>query len=132
MGGTVRDLLLDQLPADVDLSAVDGSSEFATALAGELGGVIFARSEFGTSKLKVGDTVIDVANSRKESYAHPGALPTVSPGTIDEDLLDSEHKLQCTSCHDVHTTGLTEYALKYEFDPEQDTDNVICRVCHNK
>ena len=86
VGGTVRDLLLNKSPADIDLSAGGGSSEFATALAEELDGAIIARSQFGTSKLKVGDAVIDMAMSRQESYAYPGALPTVAPGTIEEDL----------------------------------------------
>ena len=28
----------------------------------------------------------DLARARRESYARPGALPTVGPATIDEDL----------------------------------------------
>ena len=50
-------------------------------------------------------------------------------GTIQDDLLDENDKMQCTSCHDPHTTGLGEYLLRYEYD---DNDEVICRVCHNK
>ena len=44
VGGTVRDLLLNKSPADIDLSAGGGSSEFATALAEELDGAIIART----------------------------------------------------------------------------------------
>jgi hypothetical protein len=53
-------------------------------------------------------------------------------GTIDDDLLDIQHKMQCTSCHDVHLTGLTDFMLRYEYDVAAHTDNVLCRTCHNK
>ncbi len=53
-------------------------------------------------------------------------------GTIDQDLLDVQHKLQCTSCHDIHLTGIGENMLRYEYDLDLHTDNVLCRVCHNK
>jgi hypothetical protein len=53
-------------------------------------------------------------------------------GTIDDDLLDDQHKMQCTSCHDIHLTGIGEYLLRYEYDVDTHTDNVLCRVCHNK
>lgn len=53
-------------------------------------------------------------------------------GTIDTDLLDSHHMLQCTSCHDIHTTGIGEFSLRYEYDVTAHTDNILCRTCHNK
>ncbi len=49
-------------------------------------------------------------------------------GTIAEDLLDIKGKMQCSSCHDVHTTGLGEYLLRID----DEDDQVLCRVCHNK
>ena len=30
--------------------------------------------------------MIDLATVRREAYAHPGALPTTEPGSLDEDL----------------------------------------------
>ena len=86
VGGTVRDMLLGQSPVDLDLSAVGGTPEFVATLAHELNGEVVAHSQFGTSKLKAGDTTIDLAMARSESYEHPGALPTVAPGSIHEDL----------------------------------------------
>ena len=86
VGGTVRDLLLGHRPVDLDLSAVDATSEFAPTVAAELGGEVLARSQFGTAKLAIGDVLVDLAIARRESYAQPGALPKVSPGSIHDDL----------------------------------------------
>ena len=128
-----------------DISQPDGASRLCMGC--HDGTYSFFSLPFGVDSEAKFDPADGLANSHPVSFTYDAALagavpngglydPTVAlsglGGTIDEDLLDSEHKLQCTSCHDVHTTGLTEYALKYEFDPEQDTDNVICRVCHNK
>ena len=89
----------------------------------------------------------DLASSHPVSFTYDTALSAKVPndglrdpssamsglgGTIAQDLLDDQSKMQCSSCHDVHLTGLTEYMLKYEYDTETHTDNVICRVCHNK
>jgi predicted CXXCH cytochrome family protein len=67
----------------------------------------------------------------------PGSLkvPTEMSGlggTIAHDLLDEMGKMQCTSCHDVHTSGKGDYLLRYDYNVSTHTDNVICRVCHNK
>ena len=86
VGGSVRDLLVGLRPADLDLSVAAASPQFAQVLARHLNGEVAARSLFGTAKLIVGGAVVDLAATRTETYAHPGALPTISPGSIDEDL----------------------------------------------
>ena len=87
VGGSVRDVLSGRHPADLDVVAVGGGAGFASRLAGQLGGELVAHSRFGTAKLKVDDLGIDLAAARTETYAHPGALPDVSPAaTIGEDL----------------------------------------------
>ena len=53
-------------------------------------------------------------------------------GTIQEDLLDEMGKMQCTSCHDVHESGIGDTMLRYEYDVEVRTDTVMCRLCHDK
>ncbi len=47
-------------------------------------------------------------------------------GTIQQDLLDEKDKLQCSSCHDVHNTGIGDYLLKYS------SITTLCKTCHNK
>ena len=86
VGGTVRDLLLERASVDLDTVAVAPPEGFAFALAGEVSGEVLGESQFGTSKLRVGDIVVDLATARRETYAHPGALPAVAAGTIDQDL----------------------------------------------
>ena len=58
----------------------------AEALAEALGGVAESPSQFGTAKLRVGGVSLDLVMARRESYAEPGALPTVEPGSLADDL----------------------------------------------
>ena len=85
VGGSVRDLLLDRPVLDLDLVVEGDAPRLAAALAEEQGGAVTARSQFGTAKLKVDDLTLDLATARRETYAHPGALPTVHPGSLADD-----------------------------------------------
>lgn len=83
VGGAVRDLLLGQPRADVDL-VVEGD---AGALAERLGGAAAEHERFGTVKVEVEGHDLDIASARTESYPAPGALPVVEPAaSIDQDL----------------------------------------------
>ena len=86
VGGTVRDILLGSEPTDLDLVAVGPPAGFAELVARDMGGSVKVASQFGTHKLSVGGVEIDLAAARRESYRHPGALPHVQAGSIDEDL----------------------------------------------
>jgi tRNA nucleotidyltransferase (CCA-adding enzyme) len=82
VGGAVRDLLLGRGGADLDV-AIEGEAEALSDLPGfslERNGL------FLTGRLERGDLKIDVAQTRAESYSHPGALPDVRPASITEDL----------------------------------------------
>jgi tRNA nucleotidyltransferase (CCA-adding enzyme) len=82
VGGAVRDLLLGRGGADLDV-AIEGEAEALSDLPGfslERNGL------FLTGRLERGDLKIDVAQTRAESYPHPGALPDVRPASITEDL----------------------------------------------
>ncbi len=86
VGGFVRDLLLGIISQDIDIVVEGDAIACASLLAGRLGGAVAKTSRFGTAVLMVGDTRIDLAMARSESYPHPGALPDVSPGTLAVDL----------------------------------------------
>ena len=58
----------------------------------------------------------------------PLGTPSGLGGSIDHDLLDDQHKLQCTSCHNVHATGYGEALLRYNDPPG--TFTTLCRTCH--
>ncbi len=107
-----------------------------------------------TDARKFGAT--DLVNSHPISFAYDSMLaqsdgllkdpsqPSTLGGTIAQDLLDGAGKLQCTSCHDVHTSGVGENQLRgYDYgygiitNPDGTTSQVhygaeLCRMCHLK
>jgi tRNA nucleotidyltransferase (CCA-adding enzyme) len=82
VGGAVRDLLLERVPRELDL-VVEGDVDAAAA---RLHGEVTAHDRFGTARVRTGNCAYDLVRARAETYAHPGALPDVRPGTLDEDL----------------------------------------------
>lgn len=87
VGGTVRDILLGEPSFDVDIVVEGDAIALAGALAAELGGRARAHAKFGTAVVLYGaDERVDVVTARSETYAAPAALPTVEPGSIDDDL----------------------------------------------
>lgn len=86
VGGGVRDALLGLAVSDLDISAVGATAEFAEAAADALGGTVASRSQFNTFGIDTASGRLDIAMARRESYARPGALPSVSPGMMADDL----------------------------------------------
>ena len=86
VGGSVRDALLGLTPGDMDLSVVGDAPQFAASFADKGGGVVEAVSQFGTARVALPAGKFDLAMSRTETYATPGALPTVKSSGIQEDL----------------------------------------------
>jgi tRNA nucleotidyltransferase (CCA-adding enzyme) len=89
VGGPVRDWLMGRPIRDVDLivDVKEGEGGVELARAVESKAVKVAVHErFGTVSLRDKDTVVDLASLRRESYAHDGALPSVEPATLEEDL----------------------------------------------
>lgn len=66
----------------------------------------------------------------------PASATTVAGGTIAEDMLDINGKLQCFSCHEIHNTPLKmypQYLRGVAYDTEAGGDNYsFCRQCHLK
>jgi len=48
---------------------------------------VTVHAAFGTSTVRFGDMRVDIARTRSETYARPGALPVVEPAGIEADLL---------------------------------------------
>jgi tRNA nucleotidyltransferase (CCA-adding enzyme) len=89
VGGAVRDLLLGGVPFDLDLVV----EEDAAALAAALGGKLVVHDRFGTSTVRLDGFAYDIGRARRETYAHPGALPDVVPAPLEEDLLRRDFTL---------------------------------------
>jgi len=86
VGGAVRDLMLGAQTIDVDVAIEGDAREVARELAARLGGEAVEHERFGTATMKADALTVDLASTRRESYAHPGALPEVEPAPLDEDL----------------------------------------------
>ncbi len=88
VGGAVRDLFLRRPMKDVDLAVEGDAAALAAALADRLGARATAHARFGTATLELpGGARVDLAATRRETYAYPGALPAVAIGaSIEEDL----------------------------------------------
>ena len=86
VGGAVRDALLGLNVTDIDIAVVGMTSGFPRGAAAALNGKVVAHSQFNTFALNASGRHIDLAMARHETYTHPGALPTVAPGTMQQDL----------------------------------------------
>ena len=86
VGGVVRDLLLGRTNLDLDLVVEGDAINLAHQLISITRGKIVTHPRFGTAKLQWDEWSVDLATARSETYAKPGALPTVKPGSIRDDL----------------------------------------------
>jgi tRNA nucleotidyltransferase (CCA-adding enzyme) len=82
VGGAVRDLLLGEPHPDLDV-VVEGE---VRPIAEALGGEVTEHERFETATVRLGELRVDLARARSETYARPGALPMVTPASIEEDL----------------------------------------------
>ena len=87
VGGIVRDLILGKESFDIDIVLEINAIDFAKTFAEESGASFVAYPKFMTATVSQDSGVrIDFATARKEKYSSPGALPDVSPATIQADL----------------------------------------------
>jgi tRNA nucleotidyltransferase (CCA-adding enzyme) len=88
VGGAVRDAMLGLPPGhEIDLVVEGDARPLADRLGRALGARVVSHPRFGTASIEIphGGRV-DLVSARREAYAAPGALPTVSPGTLADDL----------------------------------------------
>ena len=87
VGGVVRDLLLKRENWDLDLTVEGDGIAFARLVAGRYGAGLAVFERFATARLIFQDGLkLDIATTRRESYAQPAALPDVEPASLNEDL----------------------------------------------
>jgi tRNA nucleotidyltransferase (CCA-adding enzyme) len=122
VGGAVRDVLLGGSPIDLDL-VVDGD---AAAFAASLGGALKVHDRFGTSTVVLDGRAYDIARSRRETYARPGALPDVEPAPLSEDLLRRDFTVNAIA------VALNDGALHAAPRALEDLDAHRLRVLHDR
>ncbi len=87
VGGVVRDLLLKRENWDLDLTVEGDGIAFAKLVADRHGSGLAVFERFATARLTFKNGLkMDIAMTRRESYAQPALLPTVQPASIKEDL----------------------------------------------
>lgn len=92
VGGFVRDLLLGQPVNDFDFVVEGDAIKLGRKLVEMYGGKLTPHFKFHTAIWHLPDDwnlipgTIDLITARREMYEKPGALPTVTPSTIDDDL----------------------------------------------
>ncbi|THJ24877.1 MAG: CCA tRNA nucleotidyltransferase [Nitrospira sp. CG24E] len=87
VGGVVRDLLLKRKNGDLDLTVEGDGIAFARLVADRYGAGLVVFERFATAQLIFQDGLkMDIATTRRESYAQSGALPDVEPASLQEDL----------------------------------------------
>jgi tRNA nucleotidyltransferase (CCA-adding enzyme) len=121
VGGFVRDVLLERIPRELDL-VVEGDAE---ALARSFGGTVTVHEPFGTASVHDEDWRIDVAMARRETYPRPGALPEVTPATIEEDLRRRDFTINAIAVTLDGELVAAEHAL-------EDLEAGVMRVLHER
>jgi tRNA nucleotidyltransferase (CCA-adding enzyme) len=129
VGGVVRDLLLERRNLDLDLVVEGDAIKLAQEIAGDKRAQVTAHPRFGTAKLRWSSSSIDVATARAETYARPGALPTVKPGMINDDLYRRDFTINAIAIE------LNPHHFGDIIDPyggRQDIDKKLVRVLHDR
>jgi tRNA nucleotidyltransferase (CCA-adding enzyme) len=133
VGGPVRDLLLGRPLVDVDLLIEDPDPARAGALAASAAGgagKLTRHDRFGTAVLEVGEAAVDFATVRSESYAHPGALPTVGPGDLAQDLARRDFSVNALALPLSRTARARHPELVDPFDGAADLAARRLRILH--
>jgi tRNA nucleotidyltransferase (CCA-adding enzyme) len=125
VGGAVRDVLLDAPVRDVDI-AVEGEIEPVVAALGDL---VEGHGRFGTATVRTPDGgTVNVARTRAESYAHPGALPDVRPAGLDEDLRRRDFTINAIA---VGLSGDVRGEVRAADHAPADIEDRLLRVLHD-
>ena len=129
VGGFVRDLLLDIENYDIDVTVEGDGILFAETFAAEFGCRCKSHQKFGTAVLIFPDGFkLDVASTRLEYYASPGALPTVERSSLKMDLYRRDFTINTLAIclNSDRFGGLIDF-----FGAQRDLQERVIRVLHN-
>jgi tRNA nucleotidyltransferase (CCA-adding enzyme) len=136
VGGGVRDLLLDRPHLDVDLAVEGDAASLAEELAAEVGARLTVHRRFGTASLRLPagqaggpDIGLDLAQTRDEHYDRPGALPSVRPATIAQDLARRDFTVNALA---LGLAGEQAGRLLDRYDGQRDLAARRLRVLHDR
>jgi tRNA nucleotidyltransferase (CCA-adding enzyme) len=129
VGGFVRDLLLGTENLDIDVTVEGDGILFAETFAREHGCRVKSHQKFGTAVIVFPDGFkIDVASTRLEYYASPGALPTVERSSLKMDLYRRDFTINTLAIR----LNMKDFGLLIDyFSAQRDLQEKIIRVLHN-
>ncbi len=129
VGGVVRDLLLDYPNFDLDLVVEGDAVKLAQQVAETSQAKLLAHHRFGTAKLRYEKFTLDLATARKETYARPGALPAVTPGTLKDDLIRRDFSINAMAI----SLAANDYGeLVDPYQGKGDLEHRLIRILHPK
>ena len=128
VGGVVRDLFLSRANFDFDLVVEGNAIKLARRLARDSQAKLTIHSRFGTAKLNYPDFSLDLATARSETYSKPGALPTVKPGKLKDDLVRRDFSINAMALH-LNPQHFGELIDLYH--GKDDLDNRLIRILHS-
>ncbi len=129
VGGVVRDLLLGQANLDLDLVVEGDAISLAQQLSQLNQGKITTHPRFGTAKLQWNKWSVDLTTARSETYAKPGALPSVKPGSIDGDLFRRDFTVNAMA---IYLTPSRYGKLIDLYGGRDDLEHKLIRILHEK
>ncbi|RJP52606.1 MAG: CCA tRNA nucleotidyltransferase [Anaerolineaceae bacterium] len=133
VGGFVRDLLLRRPVKDLDFVVEGDAIKLGRMLVKKFGGKLTPHKKFHTAVWRLPSTFnlhpsfLDLITARKETYAYPGALPTVTPSTIENDLRRRDFTINALA---VRLDGDRFGELLDPLNGQGDLEEGIVRVLH--
>ena len=129
VGGVVRDLLVGYPNFDLDLVVEGDAVKLAQQAAEASQANLLAHHRFGTAKLGYENFTLDLATARKETYARPGALPVVTPGTLKDDLIRRDFSINAMAI----SLAANDYGeLVDPYQGKNDLEHHLIRILHPK
>jgi tRNA nucleotidyltransferase (CCA-adding enzyme) len=127
VGGVVRDLLLGYPNFDLDLVVEGDAVKLAQQVAETSQAKLLAHHRFGTAKLRYENFTLDLATARKETYDKPGALPAVTPGTLQDDLIRRDFSINAMAI----SLAPNDYGkLVDPYNGRSDLEHRLIRILH--
>jgi tRNA nucleotidyltransferase (CCA-adding enzyme) len=141
VGGFVRDLLLGQSINDLDVVVEGNAIQLGESLVKKIGGKLTPHPKFHTAiwhipsshrqvqgdALDLQPSTLDLITARSETYHHPGALPTVKPSVINDDLRRRDFTINAMA---VRLDGDHFGELLDPLNGQTDLEQKIIRVLH--
>lgn len=127
VGGSVRDLLLGRPNLDLDLALEGDAIALARELAASIEGRLTSHRRFGTATVRGQAFALDLAMTRTETYARPGALPSVRPAGLRQDLARRDFTVNAMA---LGLSGPDEGSVVDPCGGQSDLERGLIRVLH--